>query len=408
MKYYLILGTVALLSFSAFAESDSFRVLLREPHSYKTRYAQVKLPHLESNSSFDGSYFKIVKGKSNEAISFDEKDEGLRTKAATVYYHLSEARKFWVHQIKSEKAASLPKLTVRLEITNQFNELGHFAHDNKTPQYNNALSVPGGETPSWVPAERQDKWEKEIWFRPKKVVLTKDLGPLGPNPLTVSLMAMERPLINYVENQVNHRIMREFFYPAYTNRPLHEDLIRYAGTYALMKLVIYGSRYTDNLFIDKYYYLDTAMVPEIASHEYAHIILSDHLEMSHSTPVNEGMADYFAAVQSKKRKVYGKVAGFSNNAPKDTQEKRLYSHWDESHRYATSDFTLSVLWDVRETLGEEIGDRVVYQARKYLNTTTSTISHGLLTAILRACEEICEVPRRDKIKLYETFGRKGF
>jgi len=63
---------------------------------------------------------------------------------------------------------------------------------------------------------------------------------------------------------------------------------------------------------------------------------------------------------------------------------------------------------VRETLGEEIGDRVVYQARKYLKTSTSTISHGLLSAILRACDEVCEVPRRDKIKLYGTFGRKGF
>lgn len=408
MKYYFILGAASLLAFSAQASSETFRVLLRQPNSYKTYYKQIELPSLESSSSFDGTYFKIVKGKSDEAISFDEKDENIRTKAATVYYHLSEARNFWVNQIKSEKAVTLPKLTIRIEMTNQFNELGHFAHDNKTPQYNNALSIPDGETPSWVPAERQKKWGKEIWFRPKKVILTKDLGPLGPNPLTTTLMAMERPLINYVENQINHRIMREFFYPAYTNRPLHEDLIRYAGTYALMKFFIHGSRYTDNLFIDKYYYLDTAMVPEIAYHEYSHIILSDHLEMSHSTPVNEGMADYFAAAQSKKRKVYGKVAGFSNNAPKDTQEKRLYSHWDESNRYATSDFTLSVLWDVRETLGEEIGDRVVYQARKYLRTNTSTISHGLLTAILRSCEEICEVPRRDKIKLYETFGRKGF
>lgn len=408
MKYYLILGVASLLSFSAIADGPAFKVLLRQPNSYKTYYDKVQLPDLESNSSFEGTYFKIVKGKSNEAIAFDEKDEMTLTKAATVYYHLSEARKFWVEKMQSEKAADLPKLTVRIEITNQFNELGHFAHDNKAPQYNNALSIPDGETPSWVPAEKQDKWGKEIWFRPKKKILTKDLGPMGPNPLTTSLMAMERPLINYVENQINHRIMQEFFYPAYNNRPIHEDLIRFAGTYALMKLFIHGSRYTDSLFLEKYYYLDTAMVPEIAYHEYSHIILSDHLEMSHSTPVNEGMADYFAAVQSKKRKVYGKVAGHSNNAPKDTQEKRIYSHWDESNRYATSDFTLSVLWDVRETLGEEIGDRVVYQSRKYLKTSSSTISHGLLTAILRACEDICESPRRDKIKLYNTFGRKGF
>src|SRR5690606_15671663 len=123
----------SLLSFPAMATTDSFRVLLRQSNSYKTYYDNVKLPHLEDHSSFDGRYFKIVKGKSNEAISFNEEDEGIRNKAATVYYHLSEARKFWVDQIKSGKAESLPKLTIRLEITNQFNELGHYAHDNKTP-----------------------------------------------------------------------------------------------------------------------------------------------------------------------------------------------------------------------------------------------------------------------------------
>lgn len=409
MKIYLSVVVASFISFSAFADiGPSFKVLMRVPGSYKTFYKKVEMPDLESQNSFDGKYFKIVKGKDKEAVSFEEKDEALLQKAANAYWHLNQARDFWVYQMKSEKAESLPKITVRLDIINQYDELGHFAHDNRSPQYNNALSIPEGETPAWVPAERQDKWGQEIWFRPKKTILTKDLGPMGPNPLTVSLMALERPLINYTANQFNQRLMQQFFYPAYVSRPLHEDLIRYAGTFALMKVIVYGSRYTDRLFIDKYYYLDTVMVPEIAYHEYSHIILSDHLEMSHSTPVNEGMADYFAAVQSEKRKIYTQVSGFSNSAPKDTQEKRLYSHWDESNRFATADFTLSVLWDVRETLGEEVGDKVIYQSRKYLKTSTSTISDGLLRAILRACDDMCEYPKRDKLNLYTTFGRKGF
>jgi hypothetical protein len=120
------------------------------------------------------------------------------------------------------------------------------------------------------------------------------------------------------------------------------------------------------------------------------------------------MADYFAAVQSKKRKIYAKVSGFSNSAYKDTQEKRKYSHWDESDRNATSDFTLSVLWDVRETLGGEVADQVIYSARNYLKTGSSTISDGLLRSILRACDLHCDSPVRDKLKLYETFSWKGF
>lgn len=409
MKYKLNLTLLALLATSAYAETGpAFNVLLRQENSNRTYITKKKMDHLEDQQSFDGKYFKVVKGKSNEAISFDEKDPEVLKKAATVYYHLNEARNFWVNYMGSEVAANLPKIVVRLDIKNQFDELGHFANDNRTPQFNNALSVPEGETPEWVPADKQDKWGKEIWFRPKKTIPTSELGPIGPNPVTVTLRALEYPIIDYTQGQFNRRIMEQIFYPSYVSRPLHQDLIRYAGTYALMKVIIHGSKYTDKLFVDKYFYLDTAMVPEIAYHEYAHIVLSDNLEMSHSTPVNEGIADYFAAVQSKRRKIYAKVRGYSNAASKDTQEKQKYSHWDESNRYATADFTLSVLWDVRETLGSEVGDKVVYEARNYLKTETSTISDGLLRAILKACDVKCEKPRRDKMKLYETFTWKGF
>lgn len=408
MKKLTILG-LCMVSGLIYADSvPGFRVLLRQDGSNRTYFTHKELPDLESPDSFDGKYFKIVAGKSKEAVSFNEANEAVLLKAANVYYHLSKAREFWVNQMRSEVAEKLPKTVIRLNITNQFDDLGHFAHDNRSPQFNNALSIPEGQTPEWVPAEKQDKWGKEIWFRPSKSISTKELGPMGPNPMTVSLMALENPLLNYTENQFNQRLLQEFFYPAYAARPFREDVVRYAGTLAVMKVIIYGSKLADPLFIDKFYYLDTAMIPEIVYHEYAHLVLSDSLLMSHSTPVNEGMADYFAAVLSKKRKVYAKVSGYSNSAPKDTQEKKKYSHWDESNRNATADFTLSVLWDVREVLGEEMGDKVVYEARKYLKTETSTISDGLLRAILRACEVQCEMPRRDKYKLYTTFAKKGF
>jgi hypothetical protein len=409
MKYTLRLVFLACMISSALADSgQAFKVLIRQEKSNRTHYVERELIDLESNSAFDGKYFKIVTGKEKKPIGFDHPDKDLVTKAATVYHHLSEARNFWVEQMKSGKALAIPKIIVRLQIKNQFDELGHFANDNRNPQFNNALSIPEGETPDWVPAERQDKWGKEIWFRPKKIISTTELGSMGPNPLTVSLIALEKPLIDYTMGQINRRVVEQIFYPSYATRPLHEDLIRYAGTYALMKLIIQGSKYADPLFVEKYYYLDSAMVPEITYHEYAHLVLSDHLAMSHSTPVNEGMADYFAAVQSGHRKVYAKVRGHSNAAAKDTQEKQKYSHWNESNRLATSDFTLSVLWDVRETLGEEVADKVIYQSRKYLKTESSTISEGLLRAILIACDDMCENPRRDKLKLYDTFSWKGF
>lgn len=408
MKYMNWFTLGLLVATSAMAENSKFPVMIRKEKSNDAYIARVELPNLISDDSFEGKYFKIVKGKDRTPIMFDEKDEKLLLKAATTYYHLNKARDFWVDKMKSEKAMHLPQLVIRVDITNQFDELGHFAHDNKTPQFNNALTIPHGETPEWVPEEKKDQWNTEIWFRPMKSIPTKDLASLGPNPMTQSLLTLERPLLNYTQNQFNQRLMEQLFYTAYVTRPLHEDILTYAGTWAMMKVMIYASKKADPLFVEKYFYLDTAVVPEVAYHEYSHIILSDYLEMSHSTPVNEGMADYFAAVQSKKRKVYGKVKGHSNAAPKDSQDKKPYSHWDESNRFASADFTLSVLWDVRETLGEERGDQVVFEARRYLTTQRSSISDGLLRAILKACEDKCEKPKRDKLKLYEVFSKKGF
>ncbi len=392
----------------SFGSENEFWVLLRKKKSYATYLTLKKLPDLTSNESFDGKYFKIVLGKSNTPVGFLNENEDLILKAATVYYHLNEARTFWIQKMNSKMAQSLDKITVRLEITNQYDELGHYAHNNRNPQYNNALSIPEGETPSWVPEHRRDKWYKEIWYRPVKIIPTTELGSLGPNPVTLSLMALKNPLISFLRNEVNNRIVKEFFYQRYLKRPLLEDLFRYAGSYALFKLMYYSSKRADQLFKEKYYYLDSAMVPEISYHEYAHIILSENLQMTHSTPVNEGLADYFAAAQANLQKLYASVPNRSNSSYKNTQERNKYVHWDELNRNASSDFTLSVLWDVRETLGEKRGNTVIYEARKHLTTNGSTISHELLSAILRACDIKCEKPQRDKLKLFKTFSLKGF
>ncbi len=406
----LFLGLLAFVTFAntQAQEAPSFLVLERKAKSNKTVYKKVPLEDLESASAFDGKFFKIVKGKSNEAIRFNDTDKDLVLKAANVYHHLTKARLFWFDTMGTRAPETMSEVIVRLEIKNLFDEQGHFAHDNREPQFNNALSIPSGESPEWVPQERQRKWEKEIWFRPMKKIETKDLPGIGPNPLTVSLQALEQPFINYTTNQFNQSIFEHIFYPNYAANPLWVDVIRFAGTIAITKAIIEGSKHTDRLFVDKYYYLNTAMVPEVIYHEYAHLILSDFLEMSHSTPVIEGMADYFAASLAQKRRVYSPVKGHSNAASKDTNSKKNYSHWYESNRFATSDFTLSVLWDVRDILGEEIANEVIYEARTLLDTRTATINHHLIQAILDACSKKCKAPRKDKLMLYEAFSAKGF
>lgn len=405
----ILFALTLIYSTAIFAQSSpSFLVLERKAKTNGTYYHRVELEDLISSDHFEGSYFKIVKGKSNEAISFTEKDSQLILKAATAYHHLTKAKNFWMHEMNSTKPKELEQIIVRLEITNLFDEQGHFAHENRSPQFNNALSVPAGTTPEWVPEDRQDKWRNEIWFRPMKKIETKDLPGLGPNPLTSSLQSLEQPFINYTVNRFNTSLLEHVFYPSYAPNPLWVTVVRFAGTIALTKAVIEASKHMDNLFAEKYYYLDTAMVPEVMYHEYAHLMLSDYLTLSHSTPVIEGMADYFAAILADKRKIYARVKGYSNAAYKDTEQKRNYSHWYESSRMATSDFVLSVLWDVRETLGSDVADKLVYEMRSKLKTGSATINNHLLQAVLDACDIKCESARRDKLMLYQTFAAKGF
>ncbi|HLT22014.1 MAG TPA: hypothetical protein VKZ84_01155 [Bacteriovoracaceae bacterium] len=405
MKYFIL----GILFISHFSNAEEFKVIERRDNSTKTYYKQVQLKDLLSATHFEGKYFKIVYKKSNEPIAFNDPDQDLVQKAANVYYHLSNAKDFWINGLHVHTPETYPQLTIRMEITNTFSELGHFSHDNLNPQYNNALSIPAGETPEWVPVEKYDRWGKEIWFRPKKVVSTKELeNDLGPNPVSVALKQMQAPFINYTINRFNHSLINHLFYADQVTSSLRADFTRFIGTIALSYFVVDASRRLDPLFMEKWFYLDTSMVPEVIYHEYAHLILSDYLEMSHSTPVVEGYADYFAAIMSEKKVVYAKVPGHSNAQPKDPHNDRFYHHMDEHKSRATSDFVLSVLWDVRETLGKEIGDRVIYESRKKLNTKTATISHHMLKAILETCSEICPSPRRDRLKLYQTFSKRGF
>ncbi len=408
MKILSILLFICFCSTAIAQEAPSFLVLERKIKNNGTYFHKVELQDLISPDSFEGKYFKVVAGKSNQAISFTHENSKIVTKAATVYHHLTRARNFWVNEMKTHLPQTMNQVIVRIEITNLYDEQGHFAHDNRDPQFNNALSIPSGQTPDWVPEDRSDIWNQEIWFRPMKKVETKNLPGLGPNPLTASLSALEQPFINFTVNRFNSTIMEHIFYPTYSPNPLWVSVVRFAGTIALTKAVIESTKHMDGFFADKYYYLDTAMVPEVTYHEYAHLVLSDHLELTHSTPVIEGLADYFVAALTEKRKIYARVKGYSNAAHKDVEQKRKYDHWYESSRMATSDFVLSVLWDVRETLGAETADQLVYDVRTKLSTSTATINNHLIQAVFDSCTTKCESPRRDKLKLFQMFSAKGF
>ncbi len=67
-----------------------------------------------------------------------------------------------------------------------------------------------------------------------------------------------------------------------------------------------------------------ALVPEIIYHEYAHIALSDSLELTHSTAVIEGMADFFAGKIGGNHKLAMHIKKHNTFSGKNAKRKQQY------------------------------------------------------------------------------------
>src|SRR5690606_27928122 len=105
------------------------------------------------------------------------------------------------HKVKSDYVASLPKMVVRIEHTNQFSELGHFAHDNLEPQFNNALTIPAGKG---LERKGVKPWGIEIWFRPAKRIHLREIK-------TNNLAAQEfQVLLKSFRNQIHMQSFQRY------------------------------------------------------------------------------------------------------------------------------------------------------------------------------------------------------
>jgi len=394
-----------IFSHQAFSQVSerTFEALVRNDNK-KPVIDEVVLTDLISNDSFDGEYFKIVKGKSEEAIRFDA-DPALTFRAATTYYHLTIARNYFLQKIKSDFVKNLKKIVVRIEHTNQFSELGHFANDKLDPQFNNALTIPAGEGLS---SRGVKPWGNEIWFRPSKKIHLRDLktNNLANREFTV--------LMGSFRKQIHMQSLQRFIAGAVialtqdgAPNPLStENLVRTVGSSIIMEA---GYQFFDpisKLFSRKWYWLDTAVVPEIIYHEYSHVALSDHLVLSHSTAIIEGMADFFAGQIADSPKLAMNIKKYNTYNGKNAEKKQEYMIQFEMGEYANTDFVFGMLWEMKKILGEEKGEEFMYELRKKL-TTDSNIRVQLIEGILQTCDEKCEVPFLDKLKILKALNLKG-
>jgi hypothetical protein len=357
------------------------------------------------NNVLTRKYFKIVKGKADDAVAFGA-DEALVFRAATVYYHLTKARNYFVHQMKSTFVPTMPKMTIRIEHTNQFSELGHFAHDNLDPQHNNALTVPAGKG---LTSRGIKPWETEIWFRPQKKVHLRDLQ-------TNNLQGQEfKVLMRGFRNQIHMQSLQRFLaqtvnlviYGSGRSNPFSLDnVVRTAGSSVIME---FGYQFYDPIAkatARKWYWLDTAMVPEIIYHEYSHAALSDQLVLSHSTAIIEGMADFFAGQIGGSPKLAKHIKKYNTFNGKNAKTKQDYMLQFEMGDYANTDFVFGLLWEIKNILGEKKGEAFMFELRKRLSTDSS-IRGELIEGILKTCDALCENPFIDKIHILKALNLRG-
>lgn len=395
----LVLPTIAF----AQVTERTFEALIRNDNK-RPEVGEVVLTDLISNDSFDGEHFKIVQGKSDEAVRFDA-EESLTFRAATAYYHLTIARNYFVNKIKSEYVMNMPKMTIRIDHKNQFSELGHFAHDNLDPQYNNALTIPAGQG---LASRGVKPWGMEIWFRPSKKIHLRDLK-------TNNLASQEfNVLMSGFRNQIHMQSLSRFLSSAVlaltqegSPSPFAtENLVRTVGSSLIME---FGYQFIDpitKLFTRKWYWLDTALVPEIIYHEYAHAALSDHLVLSHSTAIIEGMADFFAGQIADSPKLAMHIKKYNTYNGKNAKRKQDYMIQFEMSDYANTDFVFGLLWEMKKIVGEEKGELFMFELRKKL-TTNSSIRNQLVEGLLQTCDEQCESPFVDRLKILKSLNHKG-
>ena len=169
MKFLFVMF-ISLFQFSPIYSAEiSKRAVVRD-ENFNAIIKDVTLLDLTKDNAYEGKYFKIVKGKDSSAIRFDD-NEDLQLKAATTYYHMNKARKFFSEIVKSKYVNELPQITIRLDLINVFNEIGHFANENLDPQFNNALTSPAGN--GYEPKNIKP-WGLEVWFRPSKLINLAD------------------------------------------------------------------------------------------------------------------------------------------------------------------------------------------------------------------------------------------
>lgn len=363
------------------AEKKAF-VYVRKNVGGKLIKKEVSLTNLNNSEEVDGKHFKIVVGDSENAVKFS--DEVYSLKASHVYHHLTMAYEGFKKLFGEDYVKKLPKIVSRLDIANGFADTAHFSSLDHEEHINNALTIPAAsedkddDTASWGP---------EIWFRPAKVKKINN-GLYEGSDIIIKNPEIRSNIYTTIANTTLTQMTSEFASTGFNIMAIDpvfhlETLVLSIGITELLpralKLV--------SKIKKKKFYLDTAMIPEIIYHEFAHVGFSSYLSIDQHNAVVEGYANYFAGIVSKHYEILHHGGKFNTGyTGKSAKLNTTYDYNLEAPKMAQASFTFKLLWSVRENLGDK-SDLVLLNALKFLNGSDS-IKYDLSQSIHLSVKEI--------------------
>lgn len=395
-KTWLIKLIFSSLLLPLIAQSAEFSVIVRDGKKLETVVKE--LTDLTGQDTFDGKYFTIVKGKSEEAVKFSEDEETI-LKAATAYYHMTVAREYFKGLDPYGKHLD-EKILVRIDHINKFSTVTKFAGDDYDPQFNNALTV---EQSGFMKDDEVSPWNKEVWFRPAKPIKAKSSvtrvaealntqdfkGTLRESMVMSELVNMTSTLA--LTGTIPGVDMETHLFSIITSLGIAELIpIAFAWTTKNIKTKIY---------------LDAVLIPEIIYHEYGHIAFGPWFGFSKQTPVVEGIPNYFAAKISGLKILAGKARKHSKGYAAKSSKGHMHYHSGLEDKPHTS-FVLKLLVQAEKAFAVDAEKSFYKMVKEGKLNEDSDIRRDLVEALHVAANRSTR-PDVTKIKLHQILSANG-
>ncbi len=346
----------------------------------KLRKTAVSVNVLNKENGFESKFFSIRNKTEDKAIKFES---SMSLRACTAFYHLEQARRFFSNNFSLNPFKEKKQIVIRLEMDQAFDDSVHFLPEKFGKVYNNAITIPPSAK---MKLDEVNPWGYEIWFAPKKEIKLKSSfeessGVLASKSVVGNLVfsVAEKELTimmqDFARGQVWNQFTREYYF---------QSLLFSVGVTALVpNLMNWSSK-----LVKKKIFLDSGLIPEVIYHEYAHFALSDLINIGHSSPVGESVANYFASKISGRNNILKNSKPFMKGLVKiDGKKLKKYKYIYDNSKYAQADFGFKFLHALNRELGQNF-DTLLIKSLEYLDKRKPlVIKNNLVPALQQSISD---------------------